>query len=296
MARRSVLRAAAAVGGAGLLFFVAVFSIAYLTGIRETFGGPKIALVEIDGVILDSKDTIQQLEHHLQNPTVRAFLIRIESPGGGVAASQEIYEELLKVRRVHGKPVVASMGSLAASGGYYVASAADRILANPGTITGSIGVIMQIPNFGELLQKIGIRSVVIKSGAYKDLASATRELTPEERRILQSVLDDVHDQFIQAVAESRKLERQRVERLADGRIFSGRQAQELGLVDELGNLQDALVRAGALAGIPGRPAVTQIEKPRFSLLRLLTGWQLNEPWGLAGASSPLTLAYLFHLP
>ena len=296
MARRSVLRALAIVGGAGVLFFAAVFALAYLTGIRETFGGPKVALVEIDGVILDSKETVQQLERHLQNPTVRAFLIRIESPGGGVAASQEIYEELLKVRRVHGKPVVVSMGSLAASGGYYVASAADRILANPGTITGSIGVIMQIPNFGELLQKIGIRSVVIKSGAYKDLASATRELTPEERRILQSVLDDVHDQFIQAVAEARRLERGRVEQLADGRIFSGRQAQELGLVDELGDLQDALTRAGALAGIPGRPTVTQIEKPRFSLLRLLTGWQFAEPWGLAGPSSSLTLAYLFHLP
>ncbi len=296
MARRSVLRAVAVVGGAGLLFFAAVFTVAYLTGIRETLGGPKVALVEIEGVILDSKETTDQLERHLQNPTVRAFLIRINSPGGGVAASQEIYEELLKVRRVHGKPVVASMGSLAASGGYYVASAADRILANPGTITGSIGVIMQIPNFGELLQKIGIRSVVIKSGAYKDLASGTRELTPDERRILQSVLDDVHDQFIQAVADSRRLERRRVEQLADGRIFSGRQAQELGLVDELGNLQDALVRAGALAGIPGPPTVTQIEKPRFSLLRLLTGWQLAEPWGLPGPSPSLTLAYLLHLP
>jgi protease-4 len=213
-----------------------------------------------------------------------------------VAASQEIYEELLKVRRVHGKPVVASMGSLAASGGYYVASAADRIVANPGTITGSIGVIMQIPNVGELLQKIGIRAVVIKSGAYKDLASATRDLTPEERRILQSVLDDVHDQFIQAVAEGRKLDRGRVEQLADGRIFSGRQAQELGLVDELGGLHDALARAGALAGIPGPPTVTRIEKPRFSLLRFLTGWQWAEPWGLPGLNPSLTLAYLFHLP
>ena len=296
MARRLPLRGLAVAGGVGLFFFAAVFAIAYLTGLRETFGGPKVALVEISGVITDSKEVTDQLERHLENPTVRAFLIRINSPGGGVAASQEIYEELLKIRRVHGKPVVASMGSLAASGGYYVASAADRIVANPGTITGSIGVLMQIPNFTELLQKIGVRSVVIKSGAYKDLASATRELTPEERRILQSVLDDVHDQFIQAVADSRRLERVRVERLADGRIFSGRQAQELGLVDELGDLQDALTRAGALAGIPGVPAVTQIERPRFSFLRLLTGWQLPEPWGLAGPGPSLTLAYLFHLP
>lgn len=296
MARRSALRALAIAGGAGLLFLTAVFAVAYLTGLRETFGGPKVALVEITGVITDSKEVTDQLERHLQNPTVRAFLIRIDSPGGGVAASQEIYEELLKVRQVHGKPVVASMGSLAASGGYYVASAADRILANPGTITGSIGVLMQIPNFTELLQRIGVRSVVIKSGVYKDLASATRELTPEERRILQSVLDDVHDQFIQAVADGRRIERRRVEHLADGRIFSGRQAQELGLVDELGDLQDALARAGALAGIPGVPPVTQIERPRFSLLRLLTGWQLNEPWGLAGPGPSLTLAYLLHLP
>jgi protease-4 len=296
MERRSALRALAVAAGAGLLFFAAVFAVVYLTGLRETFGGPKVALVEVTGVITDSKEVTDQLEQHLQNPTVRAFLIRINSPGGGVAASQEIYEELLKIRRVHGKPVVASMGSLAASGGYYVASAADRILANPGTITGSIGVLMQIPNVTELLQKIGVRTVVIKSGAYKDLASATRELTPEERRILQSVLDDVHDQFIQAVADSRRIERGQVERLADGRIFSGRQAQELGLVDELGDLQDALARAGALGGIPGVPAVTQIERPRFSLLRLLTGWQFHEPWGLAGPGPSLTLAYLLHLP
>ena len=294
--QRSVRRAVAVAGGTGLLFLGAVFAIAYFTGIRETLGGPKVALVEIEGVIVDSREITDEVERHLQNPTVRAFLIRINSPGGGVAASQEIYEELLKVRRVHGKPVVASMGSLAASGGYYVASAADRILANPGTITGSIGVIMQIPNVGELLQKIGIRAVVIKSGAYKDLASATRDLTPDERRILQSVLDDVHDQFIQAVAEGRKMERGRVEQLADGRIFSGRQAQELGLVDELGSLQDALTRAGALAGIPGPPTVIRIEKPRFSLLRFLTGWQWAEPWGLPGLNPSLTLAYLFHLP
>jgi len=293
--QRSVRRAVAVAGGTGLLFLGAVFAIAYCTGIRETLGGPKVALVEIEGVIVDSREITDEVERHLQNPTVRAFLIRINSPGGGVAASQEIYEELLKVRR-HGKPVVASMGSLAASGGYYVASAADRILANPGTITGSIGVIMQIPNVGELLQKIGIRAVVIKSGAYKDLASATRDLTPDERRILQSVLDDVHDQFIQAVAEGRKMERGRVEQLADGRIFSGRQAQELGLVDELGSLQDALTRAGALAGIPGPPTVIRIEKPRFSLLRFLTGWQWAEPWGLPGLNPSLTLAYLFHLP
>jgi protease-4 len=247
-----------------------VFGLAFSLGRWQRFGGSKVALITVEGVIVDSKEIIEQLEKHRTNPTVKAIVLRINSPGGGVSPSQEIYEELVKTRQVTGKPVVASMGSLAASGGYYIASAADVIVANPGSITGSIGVLIQVPNITGLLQKIGVRSVVVKSGEHKDLASPTREMTDAERQILQRLLDDVHDQFIDVVAKARKLDRKKVEALADGRIFSGREAQSLGLVDQLGNLQDAINRAAGLAGIPGKPTVIQEQKRRFFLLDLLT--------------------------
>jgi protease-4 len=188
--------------------------------------------------------------------------------------------------------VVASLGGVAASGGYYVAAAADRIIANPGTITGSIGVIMQIPSLGGLLEKVGIRATVIKAGQYKDLASITRDLSDPERRILQEVMDDIHSQFIEAVATGRRMDRARVEPLADGRIFSGRQALALGLVDELGDLADAVDQAAKLVGIPGRPRVIQERRSRFSL------WDLaREQLGLAlpgaGSAPPVAIHYLW---
>lgn len=281
-------------GGLILLISLLVGGMVWFLGRVELLGRDKVALITIDGVILDSKDVIDQLERYRRSPSVKAIVIRINSPGGGVVASQEIHEEILKVRR-SGKPVIASMAGVAASGGYYVAAAADRIVANPGSITGSIGVIMQIPNIAGLLQKVGIKTAVIKSGEHKDLASSTRELTPAERRILQGVLDDVHQQFIQAVAQGRRMERTRVETLADGRIFSGRQALSLGLVDELGNLQDAIERAGQLGGILGEPEVIQERKRRLSLWDLLTqilGFShLHPP---TGSSSGVSLDYLLY--
>ncbi|MFQ5882633.1 MAG: signal peptide peptidase SppA, partial [Candidatus Methylomirabilales bacterium] len=228
-------------------------------------------LVEVEGIITQSEEVVAQIRHHVENRTVRAFVIRINSPGGGVAASQEIYAELKKVRQIHGKPVVASLSTVGASGGYYIAAAADKIVANPGSITGSIGVIMQIPNLADLLQKVGIRSVVIKSGPYKDMASATRELTLQERHLLQRLIDDIHDQFIQAVVEGRGLPRDKVEAVADGRILSGRQALGLGLVDQLGSLRDAIAVAAKMGGIPGKPQIAQVKESGFSLLRLLLG-------------------------
>lgn len=246
-----------------------LFGLAFWLGKWQQLGGSKVALITIEGVILDSKEVIGQLEKHQMNPSVKAIVLRINSPGGGVAPSQEIYEEVVKTREINKKPVVASMGSLAASGGYYIASAADVIVANPGSITGSIGVLIQVPNISGLLQKIGVRSVVVKSGEHKDLASPTREMTEAEREILQRLLDDVHDQFIDVVAKTRRLDRKKVEGLADGRIFSGREAQSLGLVDQLGNLQDAVGLAANLAGIPGKPKVIQERKRGFLLLDLL---------------------------
>ncbi|MDE2484611.1 MAG: signal peptide peptidase SppA [candidate division NC10 bacterium] len=246
-----------------------LFGVAFSLGRWERFGGSKVALIAVEGVILDSKEVIEQLDKHRTNPSVKAIVLRINSPGGGVAPSQEIYEEILKTRKTDKKPVVASMGSVAASGGYYIASATDLIVANPGSITGSIGVLLQIPNISGLMQKIGVKSVVVKSGAHKDLASPTREMTDAERQILQGMLDDVHNQFIDVVAKGRQIDRKKVEAMADGRIFSGREAQSFGLVDQLGNLQDAIERAGAMAGIPGKPTVIQERKRRLFLIDLL---------------------------
>src|SRR5574337_959946 len=248
-----------------------LFSLAFSLGRWERLGGSKVALITVEGVILDSKEVIEQLEKYRENPSVKAIVLRINSPGGGVAPSQEIYEELLKTRQTDKKPVVASMGSVAASGGYYIASATDLIVANPGTITGSIGVLLQVPNISGLMQKIGVKSVVVKSGQHKDLASPTREMTDAERQILQGMLDDVHNQFIDVVAKGRQIDRKKVEAIADGRIFSGREAQSLGLVDQLGNLQDAIERAGTLAGIPGKPTVIQERKRELFLIDLLRG-------------------------
>jgi protease-4 len=277
------------VGLAACAILVLLFGLAFSLGRWPYFGGDRIAIVAIDGVILDSRDVIDQLERHRTNPGVKAIVLRINSPGGGVSPSQEIHEEVMKTRQVHQKPVVVSMGSLAASGGYYIASAADVIVANPGSITGSIGVLVQIANVSGLLQKIGVRSVVVKSGAHKDLGSPMREMTEAERNILQRLMDDVHDQFVDVVATARRLDRKTVEELADGRIFSGRQAKSLGLVDQLGNLQDAIDRAATLAGIPDKPKVIQERKRRFfRLLDMMArgvfgDWQLSGPW-FAGVS------------
>ncbi|MCM8815504.1 MAG: signal peptide peptidase SppA [Candidatus Omnitrophica bacterium] len=228
--------------------------------------GEKIGIVEIKRAITQSADIIETLRHYVEDDGVKAIILRIDSPGGGVGPAQEIYREVLKIRSK--KKVVTSMGSVAASGGYYIACASDMIVANPGTITGSIGVIMQFSNFEELFKKIGIKGVVIKGGEYKDIGSPFREMTSEEKRIMQEVIDNVHQQFIQAVAEGRKLERIKVIQLADGRILTGEQAKRLGLVDQIGNFQDAIDTATKLAGIKGKPQIIYPKK-KFSLLELL---------------------------
>jgi protease-4 len=232
------------------------------------FGGERVAVVRIEGVIVDSRDAIEELRKFRDNPNVKAIVLRIDSPGGGVVPSQEIYSEVLKTRTEGRVKVVTSMGNLAASGGYYIAAATDRIVANPGTLTGSIGVIMELANVRGLLEKVGVQSVVIKSGKHKDLASPFRAMSVEDRAILQTVLDDVHDQFIQAVAAGRAMKVDQVRDLADGRIFTGRQARTVKLVDELGDLQDAIKLAGKMGGIAGEPRVVETRK-RFSLRDLL---------------------------
>ena len=228
-----------------------------------TVGKERIALVRIEGPILDSRSTVNELEAYAQDPLVKAIVLRIDSPGGGVAASQEIYNAVKRVREEKQKTVVVSMGTVAASGGYYIAVAADRILANPGTLTGSIGVIMQLANFEELMDKIGVKNFVIKSGRYKDVGSPFRMMGEEDRNLLQSVMDDAHRQFIEAVAEGRALDVADVETLADGRVLTGQQAKDVLLIDDLGDLKDAVRLAADMTGIKGTPPVIETT-PEFS--------------------------------
>lgn len=259
---------------ATVLVFVGVAALLLLFGSmgRGADGGaplfgPRVAIVELEGLIAETDDLVRELRQHRDNPSVRAVVIRINSPGGVVAPTQEVYDALLRVREA-GKPVVASLGAVAASGGYYAAVAADQIYANPGTLTGSIGVIMQLANVDTLLKKVGVDFVVVKAGQFKDIGNPARPMTPEERRVVQSLLEDVHGQFIEAVARGRKLDRSAVVQFADGRVFSGTQALDLRMIDALGGLEDAVNAAAKLANLPTPPPV---ERPRrkFSIFDLV---------------------------
>lgn len=259
--------------GLGVIIALLVFFFSALFFIGRWMGGPgrfafgdKIAIVEIRGAITQSSGIIEEIHQHVDDEGVKAIILRIDSPGGGVGPAQEIHREVLKIKSK--KKVVASMGSVAASGGYYIACASDLIVANPGTITGSIGVLMEFKNIEELFKKIGIKGVVLKSGEHKDIGSPFREMTPEEKKIIQAVIDNVHQQFIQAVMDGRKLDRSKVAQIADGRILTGEQAKQLGLVDQIGNLQDAIDTTAKMVGIEGKPNVLY-PKRRFSIWELL---------------------------
>lgn len=260
----------------GVILLSAVFSSLFAFSGKTGFElGEKVGVVEILGVIVDAGQAIEQLKAFRENPSIKAVVIRIDSPGGAVGPSQEIYREIRKTAEK--KRIIASMGTVAASGGYYVASAANTIMANPGTITGSIGVIMSYTNLEDLFGKIGLSPVVIKSGEYKDIASSVRQMTEDERALLQAFVADLHDQFVGDVANSRQMEVAAVRQLADGRVYSGKTAQECGLVDQLGNLEDAIELAGRQAGIKGKiVAVYPPEKIKFSLLEWLTGMSAVE--------------------
>ena len=247
-------------------FFVLLLLISRMDDIPLA-RGEKVAVIPVNGLISDSESTIEQLKRFVKDDSIKAIVLRINSPGGGVAPSQEIYEEVKKARAK--KPVIASMGALAASGGYYIACAAQRVYANPGTITGSIGVIMPFMNVKDLVEKIGLKGMTVKSGAFKDIGSPLRDMTPREQELLQAVVDNVHLQFVNAVADGRNLDRNDVLRIADGRIFTGEQAKELGLVDVLGNLEDAVADAGKLGKISGEPKVVTPPKKKISFLELL---------------------------
>lgn len=256
-----------------------------------SYGKEQVAVVRVEGPILDSKQTVSELQDFSENPMVKAIVVRIDSPGGGVAPSQEIYNAVKRVKSEYNKTVVASMGTVAASGGYYIAVASDRVLANPGTLTGSIGVIMQMANFEELLKKVGVQNFVIKSGRYKDIGSPFRPMEDEDRQLLQSVMDDVHRQFIEAVAEGRSLDVADVEVLADGRVFTGQQAKDSLLIDELGDLTDAIALAGRLGGIEGEPRVVEPAR-EFSFRDLLESSFLGKTSSMVLQATWIPLMYL----
>ncbi|MCG3120283.1 MAG: hypothetical protein ALAOOOJD_02942 [bacterium] len=258
---------------AALAVFVFFFASLFFGISEDNFDlrtGQRVGVVEVEGVILDSKHAVDELARFEEDGSIAAVILRINSPGGGVAASQEIYEAAKRVRQ-RGKFVIASMGSVAASGGYYVACAADTIMANPGTTTGSIGVISEMINMTELLNKIGVRFDVIKSGKYKDSGSPFRPMTEEDRKYFQSYVDDAYQQFVGVVADARHMEKAEVLKHADGRVFTGQQARELGLVDVLGTYQDAVALAAAVTGIEGRPRVVTSHKRKVTIWDLLFG-------------------------
>ncbi len=262
-------------GGAFFFFILCLLALAvYFSGESSpgiSFSGNQIAAVELEGVISDSKEFIEQLKDYGNRSGVRAVVLRINSPGGGVAASQEIYEAIKKFRAESKKKVVVSMGSVAASGGYYAACAADKIYANPGTITGSIGVIAEWYNYGDLLKWAKMESIVIKSGSLKDAGSGTRPLTEEEKVYFQNLIGNMYGQFVSAVSKSRKLKEEDVRKLADGRVYTGEEAKANGLIDAIGTYQEAIEEAGRIAGISGTPKVLSPAKKTYSILDLLLG-------------------------
>lgn len=274
---------------AGVL--IAVFSAVLIIGAVmmsddsgfSGIGGGRIAVIPVEGVIND--DTAKRINRHLKtystDSRVKAILLRIDSPGGGVAASQEIYREVKRAKEEHKKPIVVSMGTVAASGGYYIACPANRIIANPGTITGSIGVIAEWLNYKDLVGWAKMKPEVFKSGEFKDTGSPTREMSEREKQYFQGMITELYNQFVKAVAEGRSgkknLDETQVRKLADGRVFTGQAALENGLVDEIGNYEDALKSAAALVGIKGEPQVITPPKPRegFSIWDLLTESKLE---------------------
>ena len=247
------------------LFFAALL----FTGENPEFldSSDKLAVIEVVGPIFDSKDICQQLDRVYQDDRIKGLILRIDSPGGAVGPSQEIYDAVLRLKTK--KKVIVSMGSVAASGGYYIAVAADKIVANPGTITGSIGVLMDHMNVEELLKFLKVDMEVLKAGALKDIGSPVRTMTPEEKDFLHSILNNMHGQFKEAVKKGRGLTQQQIDTLADGRVFTGEQALELGLIDKLGSQQAAVDLAQEMLHIKGTPKLLYPKKEKPKLMDLL---------------------------
>ncbi|HJV35994.1 signal peptide peptidase SppA [Geomonas sp.] len=267
MKRRWVMWSVISVVVLLLLFGACVIVATALFGDKDQLVSEGVGLVEVKGLIVDGQETVRQLRALRKDKRVKAVVVRVDSPGGVVGPSQEISAEVKGLAKV--KKVVVSMGSVAASGGYYVSAPATVIYANPGTITASIGVLMKFSNIEGLMGKVGMKSFTLKTGKFKDVGSPWREMTPEERQMLQSVIDSTHSQFVKAVAEGRRLPVEQVRQIADGRIMSGEQALALKLVDRLGTLQDAIAEAGRLGGIQGEPELIRPPKKKTRAWDLL---------------------------
>jgi len=281
--------------GLSVLFVFVVFSLAFMnlfTGRTLSFAplGQRIAVIEMYGVMTESQSTVRQLKRYARDESVPAIVMQINTPGGTAAVAQEIYRQIEDVRQ-EGKKVIASMGPLAASGGYYVACAADTIMANPATLTGSIGVQMRLPSTEELFRKIGVEFRVIKSGPHKDIGSPHRPMTEEEKRILQAVIDDSYEQFVEVVMNGRKLGREEVLAVADGRIFTGRQAYRMKLVDELGTYEEAILLAARMVGIEGEPRLIRERQRKEDLFDIV--FQLAGRLG-GSADKQAALEYLLN--
>ena len=233
--------------------------------------GGRIAVLTVNGIIADDQKLLEQIREFRDDPTIKGYVVQINSPGGAVGPSQSIYQELRRLRDEDEQPVVATIGGVGASGGYYLALAADSIYALPGSITGSIGVIMELPDASGLLDKVGLRVNVVESAEHKDVGSPFRPITPGDREILGSLVNDVYQQFVEVVARERKLAPAVVQQVSDGRILSGRQALERGLIDRLGNYNDAVAAAGRMAGLGDEPRVARPPRDDLSLLDLLLG-------------------------
>jgi protease-4 len=265
-------------GGAFFLFVLAVFALVYITlhsGQQSaSFGssfGDKIAVVDLEGVILSPKATVDQLKKYADDDSVKAIILHVNSPGGGVAASEEIYRAVKRVRDEKKKHIVADIETVGASGAYYVASATNKIYADEGSIVGSIGVISEWVNYGDLLHWAKLKAIVMKAGEFKDTGNPTREMTPAEQHYLQSLIDNMHGQFIQAVADGRKMKFQDVKAIADGKVWTGQQAASMKLIDQVADFQAAVKDTAKSVGISGEPTLVRPEKERKTVLDLLFG-------------------------
>ncbi len=268
------------------LFFILLIFAFFSVFLEHENPKGNIAVVEINGPIDESTEVVQDIKKYRENDQIKAIILRVDSPGGAVGASQEVYDEVIKTKAV--KPVIASFGNMAASGGYYVSASASKIVANPGTLTGSIGVITQFFMVDDILKKFNLKWEVIKSGPNKDIGSPLRTMTPEEKKLIQDMVSDVYDQFVTAVSDGRKLEKEKVKLFADGRIFSGRKAKELGLVDELGGMEKAIEVAVTEAKLLEKPDVIYPSKDKYKFWDQLAEGKLSFP-------NLFKMEYRFHL-
>ena len=264
-------------GGAFFLFVLAVFTLVYVAlhaggtsaGIHGF--GDKIGVVDLDGVILDPSDTVEQLRKLAEDDSVKAIIIHVNSPGGGVAASEEIYREVKRIRDNKKKRIVSSIETVGASGAYYVSSATNKIFADNGSVVGSIGVIAEWVNYGDLMRWAKLKPEVLKVGQFKDTGDPTRELTPAERQYMQGLIDNMYGQFVQAVADGRHADVKDIKSIADGRVWTGEQALGMHLIDQVGDFRTAVLDTAKSVGISGEPSLVHPEAQRKSLLDLLLG-------------------------